>query len=74
MNTTNNPLIEALDWVGVDAYPYFQTVNQNSIENAEGLFFDAYDATVGASMGKPVSRVTILHITPNQLPFLGLGH
>ncbi|KAK4619358.1 putative glucan endo-1,3-beta-glucosidase eglC [Fulvia fulva] len=54
VNASNNPLIEALDFLGVDAYPYFETVNENSIENAEGLFFDAYDATVGASMGKPV--------------------
>ena len=54
MNSSNNALIEALDWVGVDAYPYFQTVNANSIENSPGLFFDALSATQGAAMGKPV--------------------
>ncbi|USW57571.1 Putative glycoside hydrolase superfamily [Septoria linicola] len=54
VNGSNNAVVEALDWVGVDAYPYFQTVNENSIENAEGLFFDAYNATVGAAQGKPV--------------------
>ncbi|EME41157.1 glycoside hydrolase family 17 protein [Dothistroma septosporum NZE10] len=54
VNASNNPLIEALDWVGVDAYPYFQTVNENSIDNAESLFFDALSATQGAAMGKDV--------------------
>lgn len=54
VNSSNNALIEALDWVGVDAYPYFETTNPNSIENSPDLFFNAYDATVGAAMGKPV--------------------
>ncbi|KAF2212872.1 glycoside hydrolase family 17 protein, partial [Cercospora zeae-maydis SCOH1-5] len=54
VNGSNNAVIEALDWVGVDAYPYFQTVNENSIENAPQLFFDALQATEGAAQGKPV--------------------
>jgi glucan endo-1,3-beta-D-glucosidase len=35
-------------------YPYYQTVNDNTIENAESLFFDSYNATVAAAQGKPV--------------------
>ena len=54
VNGSNNAVIEALDWVGVDAYPYFQTVNENSIQNAQQLFFDALQATEGAAQGKPV--------------------
>lgn len=54
VNTSNNALIEAVDWVGTDAYPYFQTTDANNVDNAPGLFFDAYQATVGAAMGKPV--------------------
>ncbi|KAM3414705.1 hypothetical protein BST61_g9863 [Cercospora zeina] len=54
VNGSNNAVIEALDWVGVDAYPYFQTVNENSIQNAPQLLFDAIQATEGAAQGKPV--------------------
>lgn len=54
VNATNNPVIEALDFIGMDAYPYFQTTMANSIGSASQLFFDAYYATVGAAQGKPV--------------------
>jgi len=54
VNASNNAVIDACDFLGVDAYPYFQTTMANSIENANATFFDAYDATVGASQGKPV--------------------
>ncbi|KAL8730553.1 MAG: hypothetical protein Q9166_004007 [cf. Caloplaca sp. 2 TL-2023] len=54
VNSSNSAVIEASDFVGVDAYPYFQTTQANSIENGESLFFDAYNATVAVSGGKPV--------------------
>lgn len=54
VNATNNPVIEALDFLGMDAYPYFQTTMSNGIGSASTLFFDAYHATVGAAQGKPV--------------------
>lgn len=54
VNASNNALIAALDWVGVDGYPYYEVVNANGIENAEKLFFQSYDATVAAAQGKPV--------------------
>ncbi|KAF2182845.1 glycoside hydrolase family 17 protein [Zopfia rhizophila CBS 207.26] len=54
VNASNNAVIEALDFVGVDAYPYFQTTMENGIENGNKTFYDAFDATVAAARGKPV--------------------
>ncbi|KAL8689728.1 MAG: hypothetical protein Q9224_004577 [Gallowayella concinna] len=54
VNSSNAAVIDAVDFVGVDAYPYFQTTQANSIENGESLFFEAYNATVAVSGGKPV--------------------
>src|SRR5690606_37413824 len=54
VNGANKAVIDAVDWIGVDAYPYFQTSMDNGIENGPQLFFDAYDATVGAAGGKDV--------------------
>ncbi|KAI4191902.1 MAG: hypothetical protein LQ346_004570 [Caloplaca aetnensis] len=54
VNASNSAVIEACDFVGMDAYPYFQNTQANSIENGESLFFDAYNATVSVSRGKPV--------------------
>jgi glucan endo-1,3-beta-D-glucosidase len=47
-------VISTLDFLGMDAYPYFQTTMANSIGSSSTLFFDAYHATVGAAQGKPV--------------------
>ncbi|KAL8902262.1 MAG: hypothetical protein Q9207_004816 [Kuettlingeria erythrocarpa] len=54
VNASNSAVIEACDFIGMDAYPYFQNTQANSIENGESLFFDAYNATVSVSSGKPV--------------------
>ncbi|KAL9013793.1 MAG: hypothetical protein Q9173_001537 [Seirophora scorigena] len=54
VNSSNSAVIEACDFIGTDAYPYFQTTQANSIENDESLFFDAYNATVSVAGGKPV--------------------
>ncbi|QIX00265.1 hypothetical protein AMS68_005782 [Peltaster fructicola] len=53
-NSSNNAVISAVDWLGFDGYPYFQTVNSNGIENAQSLFQQSYDATVAAAQGKDV--------------------
>ncbi|KAF2168938.1 glycoside hydrolase family 17 protein [Zasmidium cellare ATCC 36951] len=53
-NGSNVAVINAVDWLGVDGYPYYQTVNENSIDNAANLFFESYNATVGVAQGKPV--------------------
>jgi glucan endo-1,3-beta-D-glucosidase len=53
-NGSNNAVIEAIDWLGVDEYPYFQNTESNSIDDAYSLFWAAYNATFGAAGGKPV--------------------
>jgi glucan endo-1,3-beta-D-glucosidase len=53
-NGSNSAVIEAIDWLGVDEYPYFQNTESNSIDNAYSLFWAAYNATSAAAGGKPV--------------------
>ncbi|KAI9659095.1 MAG: hypothetical protein M1821_002055 [Bathelium mastoideum] len=54
VNSSNDAVISASDFIGMDAYPYFQTTMANSISNGNATFWDAYDATQGAVNGKPV--------------------
>jgi glucan endo-1,3-beta-D-glucosidase len=54
VNETNKPVIEALDWIGMDAYPYFEDTKPNSIEEAKGLFDAALGNTKGAAGGAEV--------------------
>jgi glucan endo-1,3-beta-D-glucosidase len=54
VNGSNQAVINACDWIGMDAYPYFQTTQANSIENGKALFNDALGATQAAVGGNPV--------------------
>jgi len=54
VNGSNDAVISACDWIGMDAYPYFQTTQANSIQNGPALFQDALSATQAAVGGKPV--------------------
>lgn len=54
VNATNNDFISTLDFIGMDAYPYFQTTMNNDVGSGSQLFFDAYHQTVNAAQGKPV--------------------
>ena len=54
VNSSNDAVISASDFIGMDAYPYFQNTMANSIDNGYSLFFEAYDQTVAAAEGKPV--------------------
>jgi glucan endo-1,3-beta-D-glucosidase len=54
VNASNDAVISACDFIGMDAYPYYQSSNANTIGNANALFFSAYNATVAASGGKQV--------------------
>jgi len=51
---TNKAVIAAIDWLGVDEYPYFQNTESNGIDDAYTLFWTAYDAVTAVSSGKPV--------------------
>ncbi|EXJ95954.1 hypothetical protein A1O1_01079 [Capronia coronata CBS 617.96] len=53
-NSSQNALISACDFLGVDAYPYYETTKENSIANANATFWDDYEVTVAVSQGKPV--------------------
>jgi glucan endo-1,3-beta-D-glucosidase len=53
-NTTNHPVIDAVDFLGVDEYPYYENDKGNDIKNSGQLFDKAYGKTLAAAKGKPV--------------------
>ena len=54
VNGSNDAVINACDFLGVDEYPYFQNTEANSIDAAYNLFFQAFNNTLGVSGDKPV--------------------
>ncbi|KAF2111113.1 glycoside hydrolase superfamily [Lophiotrema nucula] len=54
VNASNNVVTEAIDFLGMDAYPYYQPGQDNSVQNAKTIFYNAYQATTAKAMGKPV--------------------
>lgn len=50
----NAGVISAVDWLGHNSFPYFESTLSNSIDEAEGVFYNALGATEGVSQGKPV--------------------
>jgi len=54
VNGSNDAVINACDWVGVDAYPYFQNTETNGISQGAALFNEALDNTKGAVGSKDV--------------------
>lgn len=56
-NETNKIVIDELDFLGHDGYPYFEDERltpDNSIEKAQGLFFEGLEKTKAVAKGKPV--------------------
>jgi glucan endo-1,3-beta-D-glucosidase len=54
-NSSNKAVLDAIDFLGTDAYPYFESnKGNNSIENALTLWNEALDATKAAAGGKPI--------------------
>jgi len=53
-NSSNSAVVDALDWVGMDAYAYFEDTKPNAIENGASLFQAALDATQAAAGGREV--------------------
>ncbi|KAK3368950.1 glycoside hydrolase superfamily [Lasiosphaeria ovina] len=53
-NSSNKMVIDNSDWLGTDAYPYWEATYENTIENSKNLFFDALSKTNAAAKGKPV--------------------
>ncbi|TGJ81488.1 hypothetical protein E0Z10_g7277 [Xylaria hypoxylon] len=54
LNGTNKAVIPAIDWIGFDGYPYWETTKANSISDAMTRFYDGYDKTVKLAGTKPV--------------------
>ncbi|CAK7227404.1 hypothetical protein SCUCBS95973_006531 [Sporothrix curviconia] len=54
VNGSNAAVIEAIDWLGVDAYPYFQNTENNGIDQGAALLNSAISETTSAAQGKPV--------------------
>lgn len=48
------PVISAADFIGMNAFPYFESNKANSIENGNATFWGDYDSVVGAVGGKPI--------------------
>ena len=53
-NSSNKVVLDAIDFIGVDEYPYYESGKGNDIKNAGRLFDRAFDATIAAANGKPV--------------------
>uniref|UniRef100_A0A093XIM5 Probable glucan endo-1,3-beta-glucosidase eglC n=1 Tax=Talaromyces marneffei PM1 TaxID=1077442 RepID=A0A093XIM5_TALMA len=51
-NTSNKDVIDAVDWLGLDAYPYFQNTDSNDVTSGKSLFLDAVNKINSASNGK----------------------
>lgn len=54
LNGTNKAVIPAIDFVGFDGYPYWESSQANSISDAMTRFYDGYDKTVKLAGSKPV--------------------
>lgn len=53
-NSSNAEVVAAVDVLGMDAYPYYETENGNDISNALNLFNSALSQCQAASQGKEV--------------------
>jgi len=54
VNGSNSAVIDAIDWLGQDAYPYYESTSTNDISDASALFYQAFEKTVAVAKGKPV--------------------
>jgi glucan endo-1,3-beta-D-glucosidase len=53
-NGTNKPVLDAVDWIGVDEYPYYENGKGNDIKNSGQLFDRAFNAVKGVAGSKPI--------------------
>ncbi|KAF2152167.1 glycoside hydrolase family 17 protein [Myriangium duriaei CBS 260.36] len=53
-NTSNDAVAAACSFVGVDAYPYFQTVDANTIDNGASLFQTALNSLTATAKSKSI--------------------
>jgi glucan endo-1,3-beta-D-glucosidase len=48
------PVIEAVDFIGMNGFPYFENTKPNSIGNGNATFWADYDAVVANAQGKEI--------------------
>ncbi|CRK44224.1 hypothetical protein BN1723_000910, partial [Verticillium longisporum] len=53
-NSSNQAVIDASDWIGFDAYAYFEETQDNDISNGKALFDRALQRTRNAVGSKPI--------------------
>ncbi|OQE85306.1 hypothetical protein PENNAL_c0024G02829 [Penicillium nalgiovense] len=53
-NGSNSAVIEAVDWLGFDGYPYYENTDPNSIDDAKALFDKGVEKTKAVAGGKEV--------------------
>jgi glucan endo-1,3-beta-D-glucosidase len=53
-NTSNSAILGAIDFLGLDEYPFYQDGEGNSIDNASDLFWKAYNKVEAVAGGKPL--------------------
>ncbi|KAK7748707.1 hypothetical protein SLS53_000729 [Cytospora paraplurivora] len=53
-NGSNSAVIDAVDWLGIDEYPYYETGHGNKIGNAASLFETAYSAVEKVAGSKKI--------------------
>lgn len=64
-NSTIKAVMDAVDFIGVNGFPYYETGKGNSIKNAGKLFDTSYDAVLAAAGDKPV------WVTETGWPYVG---
>ncbi|EKV19122.1 GPI-anchored cell wall beta-1,3-endoglucanase EglC [Penicillium digitatum] len=53
-NGSNSAVVEAVDWLGFDGYPYYENTDPNSVEDAKALFNRGVERTKAIAGGKEV--------------------
>ncbi|ORY60234.1 GPI-anchored cell wall beta-1,3-endoglucanase EglC [Pseudomassariella vexata] len=65
LNASNTAVTNAVDWLGFDGYPYWESVKPNSIGDASTRFYDGLNKTLALAGGKPV------YVTETGWPVVG---
>ena len=53
-NSSNSGVVDAVDWLGFDGYPFFQSSMSNSIDDAKALFQESVEKTKSVAGNKEV--------------------
>ncbi|KAJ5780297.1 hypothetical protein N7457_005457 [Penicillium paradoxum] len=53
-NSSNSAVVDAVDWLGFDGYPYFENTEPNSIDDAKALFDKGVAKTQAIAGGKEI--------------------